>query len=56
VKSDPVPAMAGGPSRDEIAAQAYLYWEERGCQGGSPEEDWTRAERTLRARASVLVA
>jgi hypothetical protein len=29
---------------------AYLYWEARGCQGGSPEEDWLRAERELIAR------
>ena len=31
--------------RDEIARLAYSYWLERGCQGGSPEEDWYRAER-----------
>jgi hypothetical protein len=44
------------PTHQEIAAQAYIYWEKRGCQGGSPVEDWARAERELRARASVLVA
>ena len=32
----------------EIAALAYSYWEERGCQGGSPEDDWLRAEQQLR--------
>ena len=31
----------------EIAALAYSYWEARGCQGGSPEEDWRRAEEEL---------
>jgi len=31
----------------EIARLAYSYWEARGCQGGSPEEDWLRAEREL---------
>jgi hypothetical protein len=31
--------------REEIARLAYSYWEGRGCQGGSPEEDWYRAER-----------
>jgi hypothetical protein len=31
-----------------IAQLAYLYWEARGCQGGSPDEDWLRAERELR--------
>jgi hypothetical protein len=34
-------------SHDDIAKLAYSYWLERGCQGGSPEEDWTRAEREL---------
>jgi hypothetical protein len=36
------------PSRDEIARLAYLYWLDRGCQNGSPEEDWFRAEQQLR--------
>jgi hypothetical protein len=43
-------AAVYGPSREEIARLAYSYWEARGCQGGSPEEDWTRAERELGAR------
>jgi hypothetical protein len=34
---------------EEIARLAYWYWEARGSQGGSPEEDWLRAERQLRA-------
>jgi hypothetical protein len=42
--------VAAAPSQDEIANLAYLYWEARGCQGGSPEEDWLRAERELIAR------
>ncbi|HXK01515.1 MAG TPA: DUF2934 domain-containing protein [Verrucomicrobiae bacterium] len=37
------------PSADAIAKLAYSYWEARGCQGGSPEEDWLRAEQELRA-------
>jgi hypothetical protein len=48
---DQYPTPANAPSQDEIASLAYLYWEARGCQGGSPEEDWTRAEQELRARA-----
>jgi hypothetical protein len=47
---DQYPTPANAPSQDEIASLAYLYWEARGCQGGSPEEDWTRAEQELRAR------
>jgi hypothetical protein len=41
------------PTQEEIACQAYLYWEARGFQGGSPEEDWLRAERELSAAASI---
>lgn len=36
------------PSEDEIARLAFSYWEARGFEGGSPEEDWLRAERELR--------
>jgi DUF2934 family protein len=32
---------------DEIAKLAYSYWEARGYQGGSQEEDWLRAEQEL---------
>lgn len=35
---------------DEIARLAHSYWEARGCQGGSADEDWLRAEQELRAR------
>ena len=34
---------------DEIAARAYSYWEKRGFQGGSPEDDWSRAIEELTA-------
>lgn len=37
------------PTHDEIAARAHRCWHERGCPEGSPEEDWHRAERELRA-------
>jgi len=40
-------AVPDAPSPEQIAILAYSYWEERGCQGGSPEEDWLRAEREL---------
>ncbi len=38
------------PSEAEIAERAYTYWNARGCVGGSPEEDWFRAEEELRAQ------
>jgi hypothetical protein len=41
------------PTEGEIAALAYTYWAGRGYQGGSPEEDWLRAEEELRAKATV---
>ncbi len=37
----------------EIVAQlAHSYWEARGCEGGSSEEDWFRAEQELRGRVA----
>ena len=38
------------PSHDEIAVLAYSYWDARGRQGGSAEEDWLQAERELRGQ------
>ena len=32
-------------AHDRIAQIAYGYWEARGFQPGSPEQDWLRAER-----------
>ena len=40
----------GSPDADAIARLAYSYWEARGYQGGSAEEDWLRAENALTAR------
>ena len=37
-------------AREEIARISYSYWEGRGCQNGSPEEDWLRAEQEHRGR------
>ena len=33
----------------EIAALAYLLWQERGCPVGSDQEDWFKAESELKA-------
>jgi hypothetical protein len=44
-------APVDGPAHEEVAALAYSYWEARGRQGGSPEEDWLRAVEELRQRA-----
>ncbi len=47
-KSIATPAQI--PMQDEIELVAYLYSESRGFRGGSPEEDWLRAEQEVRAR------
>jgi hypothetical protein len=36
--------------REQVALLAYSYWEQRGFQGGSPEEDWFRAEQEIQYR------
>ena len=41
------------PTEDDIAELAYSYWEARGYQGGSPWEDWFRAERELKQRQDL---
>jgi hypothetical protein len=40
-------ANTGVSMRERIALLAYSYWERRGRQGGSPEEDWLSAEREI---------
>jgi hypothetical protein len=41
---------------EELARLAYSYWIERGCPEGSPDEDWFRAETTLREQARETLA
>ena len=36
---------------EQVALLAYSFWEARGRQGGSPEEDWYRAVHEIRARS-----
>ena|SRR5260370_35875774 len=42
-------------SHEEIAALAFSYWQERGCQDGSAEDDWLLAERELIATAAKAI-
>jgi hypothetical protein len=35
---------------DDVAAEAYRCWHERGCPEGSPEIDWQRAQERLKVR------
>ncbi len=41
--------------RERIALLAYTYWQERGCEGGSPEEDWLRAEREILGNVNIAI-
>lgn len=45
-------AVLSAPTYEQIARLAYQYWQERGCPGGSPEEDWLRAETALQMQAT----
>jgi hypothetical protein len=40
-------------SEEAVAKIAYSYWESRGYQGGSPLEDWVRAEHEYRQRLAA---
>jgi Protein of unknown function (DUF2934) len=41
------------PEQEEIARLAYSYWEARGGEGGSSEDDWLRAEQQVRRKREV---
>lgn len=34
----------------DVAIIAYQLWEQRGCPYGSPDDDWYKAERRIKAR------
>ena len=35
-------------THEDVAQLAYSSWVARGCQGGSPQDDWLRAEQQLK--------
>jgi len=41
--------------REEVAKLAYLYWLDRGCPDGSPEDDWLRAEQEVQQQHNRTV-
>ena len=43
-------AINTNPDEAEIARLAYQFYEERGGQNGSAEQDWLRAEQEVRKR------
>jgi len=53
-KSETAGRVAEPPwGQEAIARLAYHYWEARGCQNDSPDEDWFRAEAELRNRLAA---
>ena len=46
-------AVPGGSFQEAVARLAYSFAEARGFAGGSPEEDWLRAEQELLASYAV---
>ena len=40
-------------SEEAVAKIAYSFWESRGYQGGSPLEDWVRAEHEYQQRLAA---
>jgi hypothetical protein len=49
-QDEPVVTQVSENHHDAIAAIAYGYWEARGFKGGTPQEDWVRAEQEYRHR------
>jgi hypothetical protein len=45
--------QVSAPTELQIAQLAYAYWEARGGHGGSPWEDWFRAEEELKRRGEL---
>jgi hypothetical protein len=41
------------PTHADVAELAYSYWEARGGTGGSPWDDWFRAEQELKAKREL---
>jgi len=52
----PGPAEPPATDHDETARLAYMYWEERGGENGSADDDWFRAEGELRRRTQPAKA
>jgi hypothetical protein len=52
-KKEPEIFLSAVSDQEKIALLAYTYWEQRGRPGGSPDEDWFRAEREILNRMNV---
>jgi hypothetical protein len=45
--------QVSAPTESRVAELAYSYWEARGFQGGSPWDDWFRAEEELKRKGDL---
>ena len=45
-----LPDLSESENQQKIAALAYEFWLARAFRGGSPAEDWLRAEREVRGK------
>lgn len=52
----PNPAIAVGPTHDDIARRAYDIYVKGGRKQGHSTKNWTEAEQALRANASAANA
>lgn len=52
--AEETPPAQGSTREHEIACLAFSYWMERGCHGGSAEEDWLRAEAEWQTRIDTV--
>ena len=48
VSMAPAQALTHVVTHEDVAQLAYSSWVARGCQGGSPQDDWLRAEQQLK--------
>ena len=51
---DGSPAPQDDRFREAVAKLAYHFWEVRGCQEDSAQEDWVRAENAVREVLEVI--
>lgn len=47
VEAASAPPVEQSYPHEEIARLAYSLWEQRGCEPGSPLEDWLQAEKEV---------
>jgi hypothetical protein len=48
-----LPDLSESERQQKIARLAYEFWLARAFRGGSPAEDWLRAEREVRGKAGA---